>query len=50
MTLNYPAEVLTGGKPTIKWIKELSRQEIHAVIQDKEIPGKLLAELTKNIR
>jgi hypothetical protein len=49
MTLNYPAEVLTGGKATIKWIKELSRQEIHAVIQDKEIPRELLAELTKNI-
>jgi hypothetical protein len=49
MTLNYPAQVLTDGKATIKWTKELSRQEIHAVIQDKDIPVVLLPELTKNI-
>lgn len=47
--LNYPQEVLVGGKATVKWIKNLSRQEIHAVIQDKEIPAELLPELTKNI-
>jgi hypothetical protein len=47
--LNYPQEILVGGKATINWINNLSRQEIHAVIQDKEIPEELLPELVRNI-
>ena len=47
--LNYPAEILDGTKSTTVWIRSLSRQELHAVIQDKEIPSELLPELARNI-
>ena len=47
--LNYPAEILDGTKSTAVWIKSLSRQELHAVIQDKEIPTDLLPELARNV-
>jgi len=47
--LNYPAEILDGTKSTTVWIRSLSRQELHAVIQDKEIPTELLPELARNI-
>ena len=47
--LNYPAEILDGTKSTTVWIRSLSRQELHAVIQDKEIPTELLPELARNV-
>jgi len=49
MTTIYPSEVLAGGKSCAAWIKNLSRLELHELIQDKDIPLTLLPELVSNI-
>lgn len=49
MTTIYPSEVLAGGKSCAAWIKNLSRLELHELIQDRDIPLTLLPELVSNI-
>lgn len=45
----YPPEVLQGGGPAVKWIKNLSREKLHSVVQDKSLPNPMLRELARNV-
>lgn len=45
----YPPEVLQGGGAAMKWISALTRQELHLVVQDKQLTITLLGELVKNV-
>lgn len=45
----YPPEVLKGGGAATKWISALTREELHLVVQDKQLPIPLIGELVKNV-
>ncbi len=45
----YPPEVLNGGGMAMKWIKALTREELHLVVQDKQLPIPLISELVRNV-
>ena len=45
----YPPEVLKGGGAATKWISTLKREELHLVVQDKQLPILLVGELVKNV-
>jgi hypothetical protein len=45
----YPPEVLKGGGAATKWISALKREELHLIVQDKQLPILLVGELVKNV-
>ena len=47
--LTYPDEVNHGGGAAVRWIKGLSREELHHVVQDKQLSIPLLTELVRNV-
>lgn len=47
--LKYPEAILQGGGSAVKWIKGLTRGQLHAVVQDKELASPLLGELARNV-
>ena len=48
-SVNYPAEILINPALQRKWIKGLTKAEIHRVVHDKELPVPLMGELYKSI-
>jgi len=48
-SVNYPAEILINPALQRKWIKGLTKAEIHRVVHDKDLPVPLMGELYKSI-
>ena len=46
---SYPENVLAGGGAAIKWIHGLTREQLHSIVQDKNLPRPLLGELARNV-
>lgn len=45
----YPTNVLFGGGAAVKWIHGLTREQLHSIVQDKNLPSPLLGELARNV-
>jgi len=45
----YPENVLAGGGAAVKWIHGLTREQLHSIVQDKNLPSPLLGELARNV-
>ena len=46
--LEYPLEVLSDPKELPKWVKSLTKEQLHVCAQDKEAPAAVLSEVAKN--
>ena len=46
---SYPDEVKQGGGAAVKWIKGLNREQLHVIVQDKNLTIPLLAELARYV-
>ena len=45
----YPSEVMLDAKRRLSWIKSLSKEALHQVVQDKNLPLELFGDLAKNV-
>jgi len=45
----YPSEVILDAKKRLPWIKSLSKEALHRVVQDKNLPLELFGDLARNV-